>query len=69
MINIGDRVAYDDAGPLDDLGTVVEPTAEDGVSFDPDHSPVTRCVMVQWDDGIRIWEDQSGLVVVWGGGS
>lgn len=67
MINVGDRVHYDEENTLlglaDDMrGTVVEPTEDEKreklAHLDCDD------VRVQWDDGERFWEVPDSLVVV-----
>jgi len=64
MINIGDRVAYDD-GP--ERGTVVEPTKDE--AGDGSWEMGQGDVLVAWDHGARYWEDPDELVVVRGAGS
>ena len=61
MVNIGDRVRYDEVnGELDDIeGVIVEPTNDEVLD-----SMAQGDVMVQWGDGERFWEDPGTLVVI-----
>lgn len=71
-MKIGDRVRYDDeCGPeINELeGTIVEPTDEErneahGGPIDPYSD-----VVVEWDDGKRLWEMPESLVVIQEAGS
>ena len=65
MVNIGDRIRYDEQNvALDDIeGEVVAPTDQERDHPGRSEYP-SDDVMVAWDDGERFWEDPTALVVV-----